>query len=234
MTELTQLDMRRKIALVAIAVAAIVFISLGLPGQKEKADRSTASAPSAPAAQPAAAQASTDPKSFQGFIIYQDKPLVNHYAPSGYMPDGKCIQMDDAWTDNCKEGRSCIRVVFDGACAAKNQNWGGVYWLDPANNWGDHKGGFNLTGAQKLVFWTRGEKGDENIAVFKVGGVSGEFPDSDSAEIGPVTLTKDWRQYTIDLKGKDLSHIIGGFAWVASAQANPQAATFYLDDIHFE
>ena len=62
----------------------------------------------------------------------------------------------------------------------------------------------------------------------------GEFSDSDSAVIGPVILTKDWQQYTIDLKGKDMSYVIGGFCWSANIDNNPEGATFYLDEIKYE
>ncbi len=46
-----------------------------------------------------------------------------------------------------------------------------------------------------------------------------------------LTLSAAWRQVTITLAGKDLTHIIGGFGWVASAQENPHGAVFNLDDI---
>ena len=175
-------------------------------------------------------------QAFERFVVYQDKPSRNHYAPSGYMPTGECVQMDDAWTLNCKEGRSCIKAMYDTSCSAKSMGWAGVYWLDPANNWGDHKGGFDLRGAQRLVFWARGENGGEVISGFKMGGagMDKQFPDSDTAGIGPVTLSKDWQEYAIDLRGKDLSHIIGGFAWIANVGSNPGPCTFFLDDIHFE
>ncbi len=175
-------------------------------------------------------------KSFHPFIIYQDKTSSNRYVPSGYMPTGECIKMDDGWTQDCKEGKTCIKAVYDVACSAKSRRWAGVYWLNPADNWGDHKGGYNLTGAQKLVFWAKGDKGTEQIAEFKVGGIgiNREFPDSDTASIGPVILSKDWRQYSIDLRDKDLSYISGGFAWVANADANAESCVFYIDDIHFE
>jgi hypothetical protein len=42
--------------------------------------------------------------------------------------------------------------------------WGGVVWQHPANDWGDANGGFNLTGAKKLTFWARGEKGGEKVS----------------------------------------------------------------------
>ena len=138
--------------------------------------------------------------------------------------------------ENCKEGRTCAKVVYDVPCSLKSSGWAGVYWLNPPDNWGERKGGYNLSGAQKLVFWARGDKGGETIAEFKIGGVGGNraYPDSDTAGIGPVILTKDWRQYSIDLNGKDLSHISGGFAWAANAQQNPQSCAFFLDDIHYE
>ncbi|MFH1281819.1 MAG: hypothetical protein ABIH91_03790, partial [Candidatus Omnitrophota bacterium] len=94
--------------------------------------------------------------------------------------------------------------------------------------------GFNLSLATKLTFWARGAVGGERIEEFKVGGIMGEFSDSDSATIGPVLLNKEWTQYTIDLKGKDMSYIIGGFTWSINVDNNPQGATFYLDEIKFE
>lgn len=176
------------------------------------------------------------PKTFKPFVVYADKGTTNRFTPSGYMPNGECLVMNDGWTDNCQEGKTCIKVNYDVTCSAKSRQWAGVYWLNPADNWGDRKGGYNLTGASKLVFWARGENGGEVISEFKTGGVglSREYPDSDTAAIGPVILTKEWRQYSIDLRGKDLSYISGGFAWVANVESNPNSCQFFLDDIHFE
>jgi len=110
----------------------------------------------------------------------------------------------------------------------------GIFWQQPANNWGDKKGGYNLTGAKKLTFWARGANGGEKIAEFKVGGITGEYPDSDSQSMGPVELTKEWKQYTLDLEGKDLSYIIGGFCFAASKDDNPNGFIMYIDDVIFE
>ena len=67
-----------------------------------------------------------------------------------------------------------------------------------------------------------------------MGGITGEYPDSDSAGIGPVVLTTEWQQFTIDLQGKDLSSIIGGFCWASNIDVNPDGMVFYLDDIQYE
>lgn len=172
---------------------------------------------------------------FQAFVLYQDKgSRDNHYVPSGFMPDGKCLKFADGWLEDCHEGDSCIKIEYDVECSRNTQKWAGIYWLNPANNWGGQKGGFNLEGAQKLTFWAKGESGGERIEEFKVGGISGDYPDSDMAVIGPVMLTEEWREYTIDLRGKDLSYISGGFSWSTNTDVNPKTCTFYLDDIRFQ
>jgi len=177
----------------------------------------------------------TTTSGFQPFYVFSTKgSRQNHYVPSGFMPNGKCITFTDTWQEKCHSGKTCMKVVYDVECSRKDQKWAGVYWLNPANNWGSRKGGFNLTGAQKLSFWAKGEKGGEQIQEFTVGGVSGDYPDSDTAVIGPVILGTQWRQYTVDLRGKDLSYISGGFSWTTSEDVNPEDCTFYLDEIRFE
>lgn len=113
--------------------------------------------------------------------------------------------------------------------------WAGVYWQNPVNNWGSaQNAGYDLSGATKLTFWARGQNGGERIQEFKIGGIMGEYSDSDTAGIGPVVLDKEWKQYTIDLKNRDLKYIIGGFAWSTNLDVNPEGCTFYLDEIRYE
>jgi len=173
-------------------------------------------------------------KKSEKFFVYKDKPSPSHFAASGFMPDGRCVAINDTWLDNCGGSRSCIQAKFNRDCTATSTGWAGIYWLEPANNWGEFKGGFNLTGAKKLVFSARGEKGGE-VVTFKMGGVGmgHPYPDSDTASTEPIVLTKDWKEYSIDLTGKDLSHIIGGFAWVGTAKENQSNITFYLRNIYY-
>ena len=168
------------------------------------------------------------------FYVYADKGArVNHFAPSGWMGDYGDIKIDDGWKDNPADGLTCIKVSYS-AHGTQGANWAGVYWQHPANNWGDKPGGFDLSNMKKLSFWARGDKGGEKIAEFKVGGITGEHGDSDSASIGPVVLTKDWKKYTIDLSDKNLSHVVGGFCWSANRDDNPHGFTIYLDEIRYE
>jgi hypothetical protein len=175
-----------------------------------------------------------DVTAFKDFVVYvQNGSRDNHYIPSGWMGDTADLKCDIKCTEKPKIGNTCIKITYS-AEKTQGQGWAGIFWQNPANNWGDKAGGFDLTGAKKLTFWAKGAKGGETIAEFKVGGITGEYPDSDSAAIESVVLTKDWKEYTIDLKGKDLSHIIGGFCFALSAKDNEKGCVFYLDNISFK
>ncbi|MCK4912675.1 MAG: hypothetical protein KAS05_03030 [Candidatus Omnitrophica bacterium] len=171
------------------------------------------------------------------FYIYADSgSLDNHYVDSGWMPStaGKDLKIDNNWKNYPFSGDTCIRVGYENKSGTR---WVGVFWQNPANNWGTiPNAGFDLQGASKLTFWARGDKGGELVTEFKMGGLaSGEFFDSDSASLSQVQLTKEWKQYEIDLRGKDLSYIIGGFCWSTSIDVNdPEGIVFYLDEIKYE
>ncbi len=171
---------------------------------------------------------------FEPFNVYTDKNArTNHYIPSGYMGDYGDILYNDSHGENPHSGASCIKIVYT-PDVSQGARWAGIYWQNPANNWGARKGGYDITGATRLAFWARGEIGGERIEEVKMGGISGAYPDSDTATVGPIVLTKEWKQYEIDLTGKDLSYISGGFCWSTNLDVNPDGCTFYLDDIRYE
>jgi hypothetical protein len=168
------------------------------------------------------------------FVVYADKNAKdNHFIPSGWMGDTGDIKMNDQSAVNPKTGTTSIEFTYN-AKKAQGQGWAGVYWQNPANNWGSKNGGFDLTGMTKVTFWARGAKGGEVIQKVKVGGIKGTYPDSSDVEMGPIELTDTWKQYTINLAGKDLTYINGGFGWVTTADLNPDGATFYIDDVKYE
>jgi len=176
--------------------------------------------------------AALDPKQF--FYIYRDRnALQNHFIPSGWMGDYGDLSIDDASREDPADGKTCFKITYR-ATVSQGFGWAGIYWQTPENNWGDKNGGFDLTGVKRLTFWARGAKGGEVIGEFKVGGIRGENEDSGSVRIGPITLSREWTHYVIDLADVDLSHIVGGFAWAASYDNNPNGMTFYLDEIRFE
>lgn len=171
---------------------------------------------------------------FEPFNVYSDKGARdNHYAPSGWMGDFRDLVFNDAFTENSHSGTTCIKIVYK-PDVSQGARWAGIYWQNPPNNWGNKKGGYDLTGASKLTFWAKGAVGGERIEEIKIGGLTGSYPDSDQASTGPIIFTKEWEKFEIDLKGKDLTYISGGFCWSTNIDVNPDGCTFYLDDIRYE
>ncbi len=162
------------------------------------------------------------------FAVYAEAGGPQLFAPSGYMGNSTAIKMDDASTTKPHTGKTCLKVEY-----TASDNWGGVFWQDPANDWGDKMGGANLTGASKLSFWVRGEKGGEEVTFF-LGGIASDKPYFDTTSVKPpvTTLTQEWKRVTIDLTGRDLTRIKSGFGWSLAAKGSP--ITFYLDDIVYE
>jgi hypothetical protein len=184
------------------------------------------SATSAPKKQ---VQTAASPSKFAVYI--NDKDARNAYIPSGWMGDTGDLRVSSSWSNGAYEG-SCVKVDYN-AKMSKNAGWVGIFWQYPSNNWGI-KPGRNLSGVSRLTFWAKGQKGGEILSEFKVGGIQGEVPDSSETKIGPVTLTNEWKKYTIDLAGQDMSNIAGGFCFAASKDDNPEGFTIYLDQIVFE
>ena len=158
------------------------------------------------------------------FYVFTERgSRLNHYAPSGWMGDFGDLKINQGWAKGveklaAKDDKSfnkgkdpaslkdetCIQVTYT-AERKQGAGWAGIYWQNPANNWGDKKGGYNLTGYTKLTFWAKGEKGGEVVDKFYMGGITGqtEEGDSDEGSISPVKLTKDWQKYEISLTGLD-------------------------------
>ncbi|TWT92411.1 glycoside hydrolase family 2 TIM barrel-domain containing protein [Stieleria varia] len=148
------------------------------------------------------------------------------FSPSGYMGNVESIKMQIS-TDNPHSGKACLQVDYDAS-----DDWGGVIWQSPPNNWGDQPGRWNLTGATALEFWVRGEKGGEVIS-FAMGYLGNDkaYPDTGKAERADLTLTSKWQQVRIPLTGKNLQRIATGFGWSAASKGQP--FRFYLDDIRY-
>ena len=222
--------MQRKSFLVVLVLLSAAFFTFQGCGHAEKKEVAEPEA-SKEAPQPVKP---TENGVFKLFNVYTDAAATdNHYFSTGWMGDFGDLKLNEKSTTSPHSGSTCIQITYT-AKASQGARWAGIYWQNPANNWGTRPGGYDLTGAKKLTFWARGEKGAERIEEFKVGGITGEYADSDVVGIGPVVLTTDWQQFTIDLEGKDLSSISGGFCWSTNLDSTPAGCTFYLDDIKYE
>jgi hypothetical protein len=187
--------------------------------------------------------------------VYTDADAAgNHFPARGRFnsaggEDAVPPMMEDS-TEQPYAGLTCIKATFK----SRGLNWGGWYWmngvlrdqeLSPTPNWGDQpNAGVDLRGATKLTFYARGAEGGEHVEFFALGvGRDAEsgtafMPHPDSSpkvSLGYVTLTPNWKKYTLDLAGKNLGYTLGGFGWVAAADRNPNRdITFYLDEIKYD
>jgi hypothetical protein len=183
------------------------------------------------------------------FYIYTERgSRLNHFIPSGWMGDYGDLKYNPGWKEKVEKPKTkdskkskdplldkdetCIQLKYT-AERKQGAGWAGIYWQHPANNWGDKRGGYDLSGFTKMTFWARGEAGGEMVDKFFIGGITGqtEEGDSDEASSNQIELTKDWKQYEIDLTGRDLSHIIGGLGFAVNAESNPNGLTMYIDEI---
>lgn len=185
---------------------------------------------------PTAVPAPAFPPAGMPFQVYADGGSPrNHYVPSGYMGDTQAVAMNQYWTGHPHRGKTCIKVTYRGAVPG-GEEWAGVYWQSPADNWGTVPGpaAYDLSRARRLTFWVRGTTGTERVQ-FLADGITGRYGDSlrPAVKTPALKLSTAWKQVTITLAGKNLKHIIGGFGWVAAALRNPHGAVFYLDDITY-
>ena len=160
--------------------------------------------------------------------------------------------MQEDSTDRPYSGATCIRASFRSQLVRGLPNWGAWVFMQgvqrdggkPEPNWGKTSdAGMNLSGATRLTFRARGEKGGERVEFFALGvgwdadrgQRSAPHADSSPALKKKVTLSTEWRSYSIDLRKANLSYVLGGFGWAANAGANGlRDIAFYLDDIRYE
>jgi len=168
------------------------------------------------------------------FAVYLDGDAGsnNRYIPSGWMNGAFNMKLDPMWTQKPHSGSSCIRVEWNGMSGSDGSKWNAVMWQYPEGNWKDVNG-HNLSGATQLTFWAKTDEPGLELQ-FQVGG-----RDDSSGEVFIknqwVKIDTEWQQYTIDLTGKNLSNIRGGFAFAFNNvhDPNPDGTVFYLDDIVF-
>ena len=160
--------------------------------------------------------------------VYAEDGEAPSFIPAGWMGDAKSIKLDPASTEQPHGGKTCLKCEFQA-----NQGWGGVVWQNPAGDWGDRGGGFDLSGAKKITFWARGEAGGE-VVNFEFGVLAKEkkFHDTAKGALPKVTLSKEWQRFEIPISAPDLTRIKTGFVWTLASPGHP--VVFYLDDIRWE
>jgi hypothetical protein len=161
-------------------------------------------------------------------VIYDEagrSPLP--YIPSGWMGNVAALRLDDRCESNPHSGKTCVRIDY----TAPDQ-WAGIAWQHPENDFGDKPGGWDVTGAKRLALWLRGDRGNERVTIeLGIVGADKKFPDTTKAKLANASLSIDWQEYTLELKG-DLTRIKTGLVLVVTGAGQP--IRFFMDDCRYE
>lgn len=168
------------------------------------------------------------------------------FIPSGFMGDGETpgsvTMLPDASPNSdrtCGGDRAVPEAV--GVChqvsymTSGSLLWAGVFWQNPAGNWGDQPGYAIPPGAKRISFFAKGAAGGEVVKF--VAGIQGALTYSDSFKLEQeITLSSEWTGYSLSLSAA-YSQVIGAFGWVASG--DPAAGVtlpvrFEVDHIRWE
>ena len=166
------------------------------------------------------------PKATLPFYVYKDGEDMP-YFPSAYMGNYKALEVDTKSKTDIHSGSASLKISYN-----QVYDWYGIGLVDPADDWGDILGGYDISGAETFSFWAKAS--DKNITA-KIGfGLIGKdkpYPDTAKKSI-EVKLSTKWKRYTTKLKKLDMSCIRSGFVIFSSGSgANHD---IYFDNVVFE
>ena len=166
------------------------------------------------------------PKAELPFYVYKDNNDLPYY-PSGYMGNYKAIEVDLNNKEEVYSGNTSIKISYKAS-----DNWYGVGFVDPANDWGDILGGYDISGAKTFSFWAKAN--DDNInATIGFGLIDKDKPYPDTVQKAiDIVLSTKWKKYTIKTKKLDLSCIRSGLVIFSSSNGFPHA--IYIDNVVYE
>jgi hypothetical protein len=167
------------------------------------------------------------PKVELPFFVYNDGDEPQPYVPSGYMGNYDAMEVDLNHKEEVYSGHSAIQIKYK-----SDKDWYGLGFVDPANDWGDILGGYDISGAKTFSFWAKASISNVHATIgFGLIDKDKPYPDSAKKSID-IELTTEWKKYTIKTKNLDLSCIRSGLVLFSSAHIFSHE--IYLDEIVFE
>jgi len=178
----------------------------------------------------------TSPLNCDSLVVYSEFNDINSYLwiEGDRMPDGNGISVKNNCTDRPHNGSTCIKIGYQ----TDLNGFVGINWLPRQLK--ENGQGINLDSIMAaknltLIFWARGELGDEKIKC-QVGGNTNfddsmEFPKGTNPQL--IKLTQNWQIYKIDLSRANLSNVVTIFSVWLSADKNwgEREVHVYIDDI---
>ena len=160
------------------------------------------------------------------FYVYNDNEDLP-YVPSGYMGNYKAMEVDLNHKEEVHSGESAIEISYK-----ELSGWYGLAFVDPANDWGDILGGYNISGAKTFSFWAKSEFSGVTAKIgFGLIDDDKPFPDTAKKSV-EIELTSEWKKYSIKIKKLDLSCIRSGLVLFTNADGSKHK--IYIDDVVFE
>jgi len=185
---------------------------------------------SAPA--PTAGKQATPPP----LVLYREFPFLGSLSPSRWQGDVEDIHMNPCYGVSVYSSPDALQLEYtaESAGISEAKGWAGFTWESTGEE------GRDLSAYNQVRFYARGDQGGEKVTFF-FGGERSNLAACQQGLIScdaqtlppmlPVTLTRDWQLYSLDLGDQPLSAVVDGLGWVASACQNPGGATFFLDDV---
>jgi len=181
----------------------------------------------------------------KGPLPLPSQEVDKSYFPSGWMSKStnelspaeanarlqNLLRLEPDCEANPHSLQTCYKITFTPA-----EEWMGLAWQYPDGNWG-YWPGRNASGYNRITLWARSDGTEVHTVEFLAGGhTRAGLPWQASCQAVELwcDLGQEWRQYTIDLRGKDLTNLPVGFVLVIRRTENPNGCTIYLDDIRFE
>lgn len=159
------------------------------------------------------------PKVELPFYVYQDNSELP-YAPSAYMGNYENMNIDLNHKETVKAGETAMKISYNA-----KKGWYGFALVDPAGDWGDILGGYDISKAKTNY---------DNLKVkLGFGLIDDDKKFHDTAKkLIEIQLTDQWKKYTIKTKRLDLSCIRSGFVIFSSGLGLKH--DIFLDEIVFQ
>ncbi len=166
------------------------------------------------------------PKVSLPFYVYKDGEN-DPYAATAFMGNYKAMTVDSQHKSIVHSGNAALKISYK-----QEHDWYGLGVVDPANDWGEILGGYNVSGAKKFTFWAKASKKNVVATIgFGLIGKDKPFPDTAKKSV-EIKLTTKWKKYVISTKKLDLSCIRSGLTIFSSSFRSGQ--DIFIDDVVFE
>jgi hypothetical protein len=166
------------------------------------------------------------PKVSLPFYVYKDGEN-DPYAATAFMGNYKVMTVDTKYKSDVYSGKAALKISYN-----QEYDWYGLGLVNPANDWGEIIGGYDISGAKKFTFWAKANKKNVVATIgFGLIGKDKPFPDT-AKKSKEIKLTTKWKKYTINIKKLDLTCIRSGFTLFSSSYGSNQI--IYIDNVVFE